>query len=70
MREANTTKTRHMREVHPITIEVDDSIYQRLVAFCCKFDRSKRWIVEDALTCWLNQRDMEAQAKSKESTGV
>jgi hypothetical protein len=52
-------KTRKKRSVHVLVVEVDNNIYQGMQRYCEKFGRSKRWLVEDALNCWIIQRDME-----------
>jgi predicted transcriptional regulator len=66
MRESKITKQRKSKCVHPLTVEIDDHLYQNLIRYCDKFGRSKRWIIEDSLNCWVIQRDMESKKRVEE----
>lgn len=61
-----TDRTRKTRSVHVLVVEIDDTLYQGMQRYCEKFGRSKRWLVEDALNCWIIQRDMEAASRQSE----
>lgn len=54
----DTTMRKNM-PVRALIVELDSHIYQGLERYAEKFGRSKRWIIEDALNCWIIQRDME-----------
>lgn len=55
---------RRNQAVTSIHLEVMTAVNERLEAYCHKFGWSKRKIMEDALVCWLNQRDMEAEQRN------
>lgn len=44
-------------------IELMASMNNRLEGYVKLFGWSKRKIIEDALLCWLNQRDMERERR-------
>ena len=57
---------RHNANVVTLKTEIVTALNSRVEYYMKAFGWSKRRIVEDALLCWLNQRDMEAE---KEKTG-
>lgn len=54
-------KSIRRRSSHVVSIHVElmTSVNERLEEYCKSFGRSKRFIIEDAITCWINQRDLE-----------
>jgi hypothetical protein len=67
MKVGTATHTRKTGEVHPITIELEANLYKGLLRYCESFGRSKRHIIEDALNCWIADRDMEAAKREADA---
>jgi hypothetical protein len=57
------TVTRRYAAVVSIHLEIMNSLNDRLEGYSNLFGWSKRKIIEDAILCWLNQRDMERQKR-------
>ena len=63
MREAKDKIVRKNRVVRRLMVEIDDNVYRGLERYCDNYKRSKRWIVEDAINCWIIQRDKETKER-------
>jgi hypothetical protein len=63
MREVVKVRERRSSYVTNIHFELMASLNKRLVDFCAETGWSKRKVMEDALLCWLNQRDMEVNRR-------
>ena len=48
-----------------IHFELLASLNKRLEDFCAEYGWSKRKVIEDAITCWLNQREMQSEQKKE-----
>jgi len=44
-----------------VHFELEYQVYERIVEYCKETQMSKRKLLQDAVTVWLNQRDMEAK---------
>lgn len=53
------TVTRRYSEVVSIHLEIMTTLNDRLEQYQDLFGWSKRKIIEDAILCWVNQRDVE-----------
>lgn len=54
---------RKNQDVVRMNVEIYEPVYNRMVDWCATYGWSKRKLMEDAVTCWLNARDMEKQAR-------
>lgn len=59
----NDRRVHKGRPVKALMVEIDETVYRGMERYCLKFGRTKRWLVEDAINCWIIQRDMEAKAR-------
>jgi hypothetical protein len=59
------TVIRKSRPVRDLMVEIDENVYRGLERYCSKYNWTKRRIVEDAINCWIVQRDMEEKARSE-----
>jgi hypothetical protein len=44
-----------------VHFELEYHVYERIEAYCKETQMSKRKLLQDAVTVWLNQRAMEAK---------
>jgi dimeric dUTPase (all-alpha-NTP-PPase superfamily) len=63
MKKLDKIKERRSSYVVGIHFELMASLNKRLEEFCVEYGWSKRKVIEDALLCWLNQRDMEIKSR-------
>lgn len=50
--------TRKNRPVVNIHVEIDANVYRGLKKYADEYTWSQRRIIEDAINCWIIQRDM------------
>ena len=42
-----------------VHFELEHQVYEKLVEYCKETQMSKRKLMQDAITVWLNQREMD-----------
>jgi len=56
---------RKQQPVVRFNVELFVPLNKRLEDWCKNYGWSKRKVIEDALHCWLNQRELEKQERKK-----
>lgn len=60
-------RTKSLRLVVRTNIELTSAMNKRIEDYCREFGWSKRRLIEDAINCWLNARDLEKIERQKKN---